>query len=51
MGLKLNKELKGEKCLATVMLVTMEDIRQDKEKRMAVTRCPVIHRILLITGP
>ena len=32
-GLKLNKELKGEKCLATVMLVTMEDIRQDKVER------------------
>lgn len=26
-----------------------EDIRQDKQKRMAVPRCPVIHRILLIT--
>lgn len=33
--MKLNKEVTEEKCLAATKLVTMQDIRQGEERRMA----------------
>jgi hypothetical protein len=40
--LELHKEVERGKCLVAMKLVTMEDIGQDGERRMAGLRCLVI---------